>query len=344
MNSNASVHGGRKLAARRPARFGFTLVELLVVIFIIGVLVSLLLPAIQSARESGRRTRCANNLKQIGLAATNFHDVYRRLPPGHLGPNPHAPFALPNQYAAVTAFLLPYMEAENPYNRIDIDVTSPSGYPIKFLELGAPANAWWQTSIPMTSGGGPWEMSQTRLANLLCPSTDAYSNTTSTIVVLNYYYDPATGTTFEGLGMSVGGGGRNLGRTNYLGSIGDIGDAPGYWEKYKGVFGNRSRYGFSNVTDGTANTFLFGEAIGHVDSTTRAHQYSFSWMGSGGLPVAWGIGEPVWYQFSSRHPGIVQFCFVDGSVHAVATDVEYNTLDYLAAMHDGQAVPSDAIR
>jgi prepilin-type N-terminal cleavage/methylation domain-containing protein len=95
-------------------RSGFTLVELLVVIAIIGILVALLLPAVQAAREAARRTSCTNNLKQLGLAAHNFHDTYKRLPssvrPAGLTSAP--------RIAGLT-FLLPFVEKQNMYDRYD---------------------------------------------------------------------------------------------------------------------------------------------------------------------------------------------------------------------------------
>ena len=99
---------GQRSAARR----GFTLVELLVVIAIIGVLVALLLPAVQSAREAARRTSCRNNLKQIGVALLSFHDSQGRFPPGRGGPPP--------KIFSTLAYLLPYVEEGSLQGQIDL--------------------------------------------------------------------------------------------------------------------------------------------------------------------------------------------------------------------------------
>ena len=98
-------------------RAGSTLVELLVVIAIIGVLVSLLLPAVQAARESARRMQCTNNLKQIGLACHNFHDTTGKLPMGGLPPTAVSG----SQFSALTQ-LLPYMEQQPLYDMVDLTV------------------------------------------------------------------------------------------------------------------------------------------------------------------------------------------------------------------------------
>lgn len=99
-------------------RTGFTLVELLVVIAIIGILVGLLLPAVQSAREAARRMQCSNNLKQLGLALHMYQDTYKTLPSRMTGPSWSTVPASPPPRFSPFVMLLPYMEQTNRYNQI----------------------------------------------------------------------------------------------------------------------------------------------------------------------------------------------------------------------------------
>src|SRR5438874_1435183 len=103
-------------------RRGFTLIELLVVIAIIGILVGLLVPAVQQVREAAARTQCINNLKQIGLALHSFHDTYKRFPPGYVDRNTD-PNSTPDNDLGPgwgwAAFLLPHLEQGNVYRRIN---------------------------------------------------------------------------------------------------------------------------------------------------------------------------------------------------------------------------------
>ena len=139
------AHGGR-----RQTRRGFTLVELLVVIAIIGILIGLLLPAVQMARESSRRTSCANNLKQLGLALHGFADTHGHFPAGRGGP---APLVFSPQ-----AYLLPYVEQNGLHSQLDL-TSSPTDLVIAGVSYSGATNreAASQTLSLLTCPSDPTE-------------------------------------------------------------------------------------------------------------------------------------------------------------------------------------------
>ena len=215
---------GNSFLSRR--RVGFTLVELLVVIAIIGVLVALLLPAVQSAREAARRSQCSNHLKQLGLALQNYHDVYRVFPPRRGGSNfndiASDPPRVRANYDRLSAFiaLLPFYEQKSLADQIAAGgLMSGTQYP-----PGGPA-AWhsganykpWGTQVPM----------------LLCPS--------------NYVR--------KGVG--------NFGKNNYAFSVGDlITTHNSMTAVIRGIFGGSARpVGLQNITDGSSNTIAMSERL-----------------------------------------------------------------------------------
>jgi len=129
-------------------RKGFTLIELLVVIAIIGILVSLLLPAVQQVREAARRTECLNNIRQLGLALHNYESAAKKFPPSRLDPDDNAiPTTISNDPSGLTAFqswttlLLPYMEQDNLANQFDFreawfDPANSNNYDVIQTQVG----------------------------------------------------------------------------------------------------------------------------------------------------------------------------------------------------------------
>ncbi|MBA3315082.1 MAG: DUF1559 domain-containing protein [Planctomycetota bacterium] len=316
-------------ATSRNTRIGFTLIELLVVIAIIAVLISLLLPAVQQAREAARRTQCKNSLKQLGLAAANFQSTFGKLPSGIVWEDASGSSkykGTEHQFLGSLVYLLPFMEQTAIYDTMDSE---------KNIDLGGPP--FWATA-----GDKSWEMCQARIPMFRCPS-DADEEATIGCMVgqrgvpsgTNSGYTTAT---YIGLPWSPA-----MARTNYVGNPGGFGKIGNGWDRWAGPFGVRSKNDYRDVTDGTSNTILFGETIGGYNRTTGAFEFTQSWTGVGMMPTAYGInytGKPGWHQYGSHHTGdIIQFAFTDGSVHAISRKVDHwGVFMRLAAMQDGNTV------
>jgi prepilin-type N-terminal cleavage/methylation domain-containing protein len=133
------------MSRRRALREGFTLVELLVVIAIIGILIALLLPAVQAARESARRMQCQSNLKQLSLALHNYHDAFKTFPPSVQFDSGQDPGSSDNYRPNWAIMILPFLEEQNTYNQFDF-------------------------TVPISQGARNREARGTRLSVMVCPS------------------------------------------------------------------------------------------------------------------------------------------------------------------------------
>jgi len=299
---------------------GFTLVELLVVIAIIGVLVALLLPAVQAARESARRTRCTNNLKQLALACHNFHDAQGTLPRDG---NSVDPVALQNSHGNGTgccnqnvatwswiARTLPYFEQKSLYDATNIPVTV----------LNAPqAAAAIATVMPV----------------LTCPSDSTRPRTRSNSANLNGLTSAVT--SYKG----VSGGNWGYDKYPVEGAFATPYSNPGVDGSFNGLENGdglfwradmrKGNMRLAEITDGTSNTFMIGEDVGEfIRWNEWAHPNGAN--GTCAIPPQTGIliaplgvanfGDwPTRYSFRSRHPSGLHFALADASVRFVNNNI-----------------------
>jgi len=327
---------------RKGLSAGFSLVELLVVIGIIGLLIALLLPAVQMAREAGRRTQCSNNLKQLALAAHQFQGIHGRFPPGYLGPKPQG-IGPPSQWGgwggrqwtSSLVFILPFMELNPLYRQLDEDLIRHGN--ISLTDLDQEGNPYWMRPAA-------WDLAQSRITTFVCPSDSPYSSV-DTFALIHMYYDPdwqSGSSVIQAGAFFPNNQGNVLGRTNYLGVAGAAGKTgAATWDQWRGVFYNRSRNSFQDIRDGTSHTLLFGESRGGKNVERTRGPLAFSWIGCGALGTAWGLTGEGWYHFKSAHPDVVQFAFVDGTVRPVRVSIELEVLKALSAISDGKAVQAD---
>ncbi|MCC9605547.1 DUF1559 domain-containing protein [Blastopirellula sp. JC732] len=298
---------------RSQNRPGFTLVELLVVIAIIGVLIALLLPAVQQAREAARRMSCSNNLKQLGLALHNYHDTHLVFPYGRSGAAEGSGLGSPNPqlYRSQTGLtaLLPFIEQKALYDTIDFN----AGF-------GDPVN---------------WGKYQPRVEAFLCPSNPQDEGVSYTGSIPGD--DDCWGTHYVPVAHS--------GRNGVVAR--DLASSVGY--RKDGLFYLNSKNGFRDIVDGTTNTLAIAESVGNKPGSHRLWgwgTYSGGMGTSGGINAnfpnlsGWAFsGNDAFNGPSSYHPGGCQAVLADGSVRFIAETIQLSTLLDLTTIKGNEVVP-----
>lgn len=349
----------RKAAqARVPKQSGFTLVELLVVIAIIGILVALLLPAVQAAREAARRMSCSNKLKNIALATHNHHDSMKHFPvsqgmyqgvDGAEGEGPGAGWILN---------LLPQLEEQPLYDQFQQGGAFEGGFKVGLCIRGGLPGAYGLTS--RNNNISVTELMQNQLEILNCPS-DA-----DAALLSNGQYG------WSGCEVAV---------TSYKGVIGDtvVGESngttftndasqfpsgiydktnPGYTTprdchrdtRCRGIFFRQSfrrPVKISSISDGTSKTFLVGEDVPSYNYHSAAFYADGDWCSCNtpinnlmGFPPE-TVGPDFWWEqrgFRSLHPGGVNFSMADGSVKFVAESVDNELYRTSCTRNGGETV------
>lgn len=339
---------------------GFTLVELLVVIAIIGVLVSLLLPAVQAAREAARRAECSNNLKQIGLGLLNYETTRKSFPPGRYKP---AGVTTKNMMSW-SVWHLPYIERQNLFDRLDFSVAlidPPNNLP----DLSGPTNIVIDTYIcPSTGRLQLYRGQDHRITGL--PS-DVSNNG---LACLDY--------------MGIPGPQPDIVNT-FTGKIYGINGPNGLDERETGVLlktllqkgspngacvlPNRQcttkTVRAKEILDGTSYTIVIGESTGKAaeeelkpegqENVYLTKQMSGAWASGRNISgidldplndVPSAINPPEKWHFSredffSDHPGGVQTLRCDGSVHFMQDDTERDVYFALCSIDGGEIVSLD---
>ncbi|MBA2115182.1 DUF1559 domain-containing protein [Bremerella alba] len=314
---------------RKPqTQRGFTLVELLVVIAIIGVLIALLLPAVQQAREAARRMQCTNQLKQIGLALHNYHDTHLVLPPATLNPSCQGcdaspyPATLKDNIRNITGHLLilPFLEQGAMHDQLDFR-----------FPMGLCSAADGDTPPDATDAANNMAVLQgARIDLFACPS-DPYDNLGT--ATTDWYHN------------------ENYARTSYGFIASDWNDySTGlYWQgssnssSMRPAFGDNGAAKFRDITDGLSSSILMCETPMEKQSASYgpfwgAYTHTFWLQMSRGINTAHSPPDPRPYAWTpgSNHPGGCNAIFGDGSVHFLSETTNLDTLRYLTRIGDGE--------
>ncbi len=295
---------------------GFTLVELLVVITIIGILISLLLPAVQSAREAARRLQCSNNLKQIGLACLNHEQA-------------HGFFPTAGWFASYQGFV-----AGDP--DLGVGTEQPGNWLFNILpfmeqqalhDLGAGLTA--AEKKPLFA-----KREQTPLAAVICPSRR----------------QPGTHPVYSGRSWTNCDPLTSGAKIDYAANSGDCTSPGESADPTTGVFYHQSKTRVASITDGLSNTYLIGEKSlspdyyqtgqsGGDDDTLTEGANCDNLRSTLYLPVADQPGSDACFMFGSAHTGGFNMSLCDGSVRSISYSIEATAHQYLGNRKDG--VPID---
>jgi prepilin-type N-terminal cleavage/methylation domain-containing protein/prepilin-type processing-associated H-X9-DG protein len=351
--------------ARSSWRSAFTLIELLVVIAIIGILIALLLPAVQKIREAAARMKCQNNLKQLGLALHNYHGDNQRFPPGRRSTASSEGYGMPTyasdpimQNMNGLVLLLPYIEQGPLYNQFNKNATFGNFTSTMLNQPGPSKSSKFATPDAIASGNAA--LASATIPILLCPSDNG-----NPVISPSPYYSPdvvVTGTTLSTTGIKAT-------KTSYdfISNSAGVGYF-NYWSNAslgtRYMFGENSTTRITDVSDGTSNTLMMGEqTLSLYNGVTCSWAYT-GWVSVGIDPVgSWNTTYPAqglniwnynnnpapnntpgqrasWYNAASLHPGGVNFVFADGSVHFISQSIDVVSLTYLSRMSDGQVIPN----